>query len=95
MGSNIFVWVKVSDLEAKVVALNEQVSARAELTNEMRGLLEQRASQIQELESIVAQQREELMSTSSHTHLSVGHAHLSSGDSAHSAHISQTTAIQS
>ena len=75
------------------MALNDQISARTELTNEMRGLLEQRANQIAELEMIVSQQREELLSaTSSHTHLSASHAHFLSGDSAH---IPLATPIQS
>lgn len=82
----------MTDLEGKVVALHEQIDARTELTNEMRDLLEQRANQIQELEDIVAQQRDELMSVSSHTHLSASHTHQMSGDSAH---ISQATPIQS
>lgn len=65
-----------------MLALNEQISGRAELTNEMRALLEQRANQIHELETIVAQQREELIS-SSHTHLSASQSYLFSGDSTH------------
>ena len=72
-------------MDAKVLALNEQIRARTELTNEMRALLEQRANQIQELETIVSQQREELMSVSSHTHFLYGD----------SAHITQATPIQS
>ena len=83
---------QVSDLEAKVLSLNEQISARTELTNEMRALLEQRANQIQELEMIVSEQREELMTASSHTHLSASHTHFLSGDSAH---VTQATSIQS
>ena len=79
-------------MEGKVLALNEQIRARTELTNEMRGLLEQRANQIQELEMIVAEQREELLSASSHTHLTTSHAHFTSGDSAH---ITQATPIHS
>ena len=79
-------------MDAKVLALNEQIRARTELTNEMRALLEQRANQIQELETIVSQQREELMSVSSHTHLSASHTQFLYGDSAH---ITQATPIQS
>ena len=72
-------------------ALNEQISGRTELTNEMRALLQQRANQIQELEEIVAQQREEII-TGSHTHLSANHSHMYSGDSSH---ILQATPIMS
>lgn len=83
MGNVIF--FQVSDLDARVLALNEQIVGRTELTNEMRALLEQRADQIQELESIVTQQREEIISTASHTH-------LLSDDSTH---ILQATPIRS
>lgn len=80
----------MADFEAKVVALNEQISGRSELTNEMRALLEQRANQIQELETIVAQQREEIISNS-HTHLSPNRSLVFSSDSTH---ILQATPIK-
>ena len=81
--------MQVADLESKILTLNEQISGRTELTNEMRALLEQRANQIQELEAIVVQQREELM-CGSHTHLSASHS-FSGG----STHIQQAAAIKS
>ena len=81
----------MADLEAKVVALNDQISGRSELTNEMRALLDQRANQIQELETIVAQQREQIISHS-HTHLSPSQSLVFSSDSTH---ILQATPIKS
>lgn len=73
------------------MALNEKISRRSELTNEMRALLEQRADQIQELETIVTQQREQIISNS-HTHLSASQSLVFSGDSTH---ILQATPIKS
>ena len=52
--------LQVGDLEGQLVAAKQQLKSRLELSNEMKSLLDQRASRIRQLERTLSKKREEL-----------------------------------
>lgn len=52
--------MQVGDLESQLEASKEQLKSRLELSNEMKALLDQRATRIRQLESTLSKKREEL-----------------------------------
>ena len=52
--------LQVSDFEGQLEATKEQLKSRVELSNEMKMLLDQRATRIRQLEATLSKKREEL-----------------------------------
>ena len=52
--------MQVGDLEGQLDAAKEQLKSRLELSNEMKALLDQRATRIRQLERTLSKKREEL-----------------------------------
>ena len=53
-------YTQVGDLEGQLTAAKQQLQSRLELSNEMKSLLDQRASRIRQLERTLSKKREEL-----------------------------------